>query len=284
MSLMRPRHAFWTLALGAAIAWPGPARAQEKSAPPAPPESASTAELEAIYKARTDSARTRFVQADVDFMSGMIHHHAQALVMSGFAPSHGASPTIQTLAARIINAQKDEIAWMERWLRDRGQPVPETGVELAGDEPATHGEEVKNADAMTHADHAADSTQEGAHEGHAMHEAHHAADSTDAAARTGVETPGAHGDHALMPGMLTPEQMQELDQARGAEFDRLFLTYMIQHHKGAVTMVDELFGQDGAAQDTATFKLASDVQVDQRTEIARMERMLSALPAQGGAP
>jgi uncharacterized protein (DUF305 family) len=58
---------------------------------------------------------------------------------------------------------------------------------------------------------------------------------------------------------------------------------MIQHHQGAVTMVDELFGTDGAAQDAATFKLASDVQVDQRTEIARMERMLSAMSAEGGA-
>ena len=96
-----------------------------------------------------------------------------------------------------------------------------------------------------------------------------------------------HGEHhhagMAMPGMLTPEQLARLDAARGAEFDRLFLTYMIQHHRGAVTMVDELFGQDGAAQDAATFKLASDVQADQRTEIDRMEKMLSALPAEGGA-
>jgi uncharacterized protein (DUF305 family) len=92
-----------------------------------------------------------------------------------------------------------------------------------------------------------------------------------------------HGlDHA-MPGMLTPEQMRELDDAQGAEFDRLFLTYMIQHHQGAVTMVHELFAIDGAAQDPATFKLASDIQVDQRTEIDRMESMLEALPDAGGA-
>ena len=72
--------------------------------------------------------------------------------------------------------------------------------------------------------------------------------------------------------------MQELDEARGAAFDRLFLTYMIQHHGGAVTMVDDLFSTDGAGQDEAAFKLASDINVDQLTEIARMERMLSALP------
>jgi uncharacterized protein (DUF305 family) len=82
--------------------------------------------------------------------------------------------------------------------------------------------------------------------------------------------------------MLTPAQLEELDQAQGPEFDRLFLTYMIQHHQGAVTMVEELFATDGAAQDPLTFKLASDVQVDQRTEIDRMEQMLSALPGEGG--
>jgi uncharacterized protein (DUF305 family) len=260
---MRPRHAFWTLAVGvgAILAWPGPVRAQEEAAPPA---SASTAELEAIYKARTDSARMVFSDADVGFMTGMIHHHAQALVMAGFAPTHGASPTIQTLAARIINAQKDEIATMERWLRDRGQPVPETQT---GDSVSAGGE---------HAMHGADQAM---HESQAMHGAH-ATDSTQAHDAHRPPGPTAHTD---MPGMLTPAQMAELDQAQGAEFDRLFLTYMIQHHQGAVTMVDELFGTDGAAQDAATFKLASDVQVDQRTEIARMERMLSAMSAEGGA-
>ncbi len=93
-----------------------------------------------------------------------------------------------------------------------------------------------------------------------------------------------HGaDHALhMPGMLTPAQLAALNEARGTEFDRLFLTYMIQHHGGAVTMVHELFATDGAGQDEAVFKFASDVQVDQLTEIARMERMLEALPPKDG--
>ena len=236
---MRPlRHAFRTLALGvgATIVPIAPALAQEE---------ASTAELEALYEARTDSARMRFIEADVEFMSGMIHHHAQALVMGRLAPTHGASPTIQTLAARIINAQEDEIATMEQWLADRGQPVHE--VEIEGTEST-----MTCPDHTMHADHAADST-------HGM-------------------------DHSMrMPGMLTPEQMRELDEAQGAEFDRLFLTYMIQHHQGAVTMVHELFAIDGAAQDPATFKLASDIQVDQRTEIDRMERMLEALPDAGGA-
>ena len=79
----------------------------------------------------------------------------------------------------------------------------------------------------------------------------------------------------LMPGMLSDAQMQELDAARDAEFDRLFLRFMIQHHRGAVSMVKELFATDGAGQDELVFKFASDVNVDQTTEIARMEDMLA---------
>jgi uncharacterized protein (DUF305 family) len=68
-----------------------------------------------------------------------------------------------------------------------------------------------------------------------------------------------------------------LDQARGREFERLFLTYMIQHHKGAVTMVRDLFGTPGAAQVESIFKLANDISADQTSEITRMERMLAAM-------
>ena len=163
-------------------------------------------------------------------MTGMIGHHAQALVMSRLAPTHGAGPQIRILTARIINAQNDEIVTMQGWLRDRGRPVPE--VEIEGTTLMVHGPD------------------------YVMH----------------------------MPGMLTADQMRALDEAHGTEFDRLFLTFMIQHHQGAVTMVHELFGTDGAAQDGLTFKLASDVQVDQITEIARMELMLSEIPEAGGAP
>ena len=97
-----------------------------------------------------------------------------------------------------------------------------------------------------------------------------------------VPEPALSGQHAmhdgahdmLMPGMLTAAQMQQLDAARGTAFDELFLRFMIQHHQGAVTMVRELFASRGAAQDDTAFKLASDVNVDQTTEIARMQRML----------
>jgi uncharacterized protein (DUF305 family) len=80
-----------------------------------------------------------------------------------------------------------------------------------------------------------------------------------------------------MPGMLTDEQMKQLDASRGIEFDRLFLTFMVQHHRGAIQMVDKLFGTPGAGQDEIVFKFANDVQVDQSTEIDRMMQMLEAL-------
>jgi uncharacterized protein (DUF305 family) len=81
----------------------------------------------------------------------------------------------------------------------------------------------------------------------------------------------------LMPGMLTGAQLAELDRARGEQFDILFLRFMIQHHRGAVSMVRDLFGSRGAAQDEIVFKFANDVNVDQTTEIARMEHMLASL-------
>ena len=81
-------------------------------------------ELEALFWQRLEESRQHFVQADVDFMSDMIVHHAQALIMSRLSPENGASEAVQRLSARIINAQQDEIALMQQWLRDRGQAVP----------------------------------------------------------------------------------------------------------------------------------------------------------------
>ena len=217
------------VALVALAACGGSTASTQSVSPPRDPQ--QVAELEALYRARQDSALMRFNEADVRFMQGMIAHHTQALIMSRLAASHGASPQVLTLTARTINAQSDEIATMQRWLADRGQPVPE--IHIMG---------------------------------------------------TSMMMMGPAHDMGAMPGMLTDEQMHALDAARGAEFDRLFLTYMIQHHSGAVTMVDELFATDGAAQGDATFKLASDIQVDQTTEIRRMESMLEALPDSGGLP
>ena len=197
---------------------------------PSPQPVAGDAAARSAARVRADSVRRPYTEADVRFMSDMIGHHAQALVMAGWAPTHGANPSVRTLAARIINAQQDEIATMQQWLGDRGQPVPEARL---------------TAWRMT---------------------------------MDGME-PGM-----LMPGMLTEAQMQALDQATGPGFDRLFLKDMIQHHRGAVTMVQQLFDTPGAARDETVFKFANDVNADQSTEIARMETMLVALTSEGSSP
>jgi uncharacterized protein (DUF305 family) len=93
----------------------------------------------------------------------------------------------------------------------------------------------------------------------------------------GQEGPGPHAMHMMMPGMLAPEEMDRLASARGGEFDRLFLEGMIKHHAGALTMVEELFSHDGAAQEPDIFAFASEVDADQRMEIDRMAAMLQEL-------
>jgi uncharacterized protein (DUF305 family) len=179
---------------------------------------------EAIYWARVDSAKMEFTEADAKFMTMMIGHHAQALVMSRLAPENGASDQVQTLAARIINSQKDEIATMQQWLRERNQPTVDLKIEGLK-----------------------------------------------------LMINGMRSGHMDMVGMLSQNQLEELSNARGTEFDRLFLKYMISHHKGAVVMVDNLLKVDGAAQEEAAFKLASGINADQQTEIARMQSMLDKL-------
>jgi uncharacterized protein (DUF305 family) len=97
----------------------------------------------------------------------------------------------------------------------------------------------------------------------------------------GASVPSEHAHHApgapLMPGMLTPEEMGRLSAAGGEAFDRLFLAYMIKHHEGALVMVRELFATRGAGQDSDIYAFASDVDADQRMEIARMSSMLKEL-------
>jgi uncharacterized protein (DUF305 family) len=97
----------------------------------------------------------------------------------------------------------------------------------------------------------------------------------------GAEVPAPHAHHAhdakLMPGMLTAEEMGRLAAGKGAELDRLFLEFMIKHHEGALVMVEELFSTPGAGQEAEIFAFASDVDADQRMEIARMQGMLKEL-------
>jgi uncharacterized protein (DUF305 family) len=94
----------------------------------------------------------------------------------------------------------------------------------------------------------------------------------------GVPLPNGDGPHshdgAVMPGMLTAEEMRRLADAKGGEFDRLFLELMIKHHEGALIMVDELFASPGAGQQSEIFTFASEVEADQRIEIDRMSVML----------
>lgn len=218
--LLRVRIVAFLSPVFASAACAGARQAAPQAPEPIPVRHGDSA---AIARARADSALKPYTAADVHFMSGMISHHAQAIAMAKWAPTHGADPAIQRLAARIINAQQDEISIMQQWLADRLQPVPE---------PDPAGMKMNMG--------------------------------------------GAQHVH-LMPGMLTAEQMNQLDAARGKEFDRLFLRFMIQHHQGAVDMVQTLFGTPGAGQNESVFRLASDVNVDQMTEIARMERMLEEL-------
>jgi uncharacterized protein (DUF305 family) len=224
---MMPFSAAGTVASLLAIALTA-CRGTTRGGDPSPATATVTTQSDALYtaQARADSVRHPYTTADIQFMSRMIGHHSQAIVISRWAPTHGASAAILTLAARIINGQQDEIATMQRWLRDRLQPVPDakdSGMKMMMD---------------------------------------------------GVE-------HTMpMPGMLSDAELRRLDAARGPEFDRLFLSLMIRHHRGAVAMVKDLFGSYGAAQDETVFRLASDVNVDQSTEIDRMVKMLAALPLQ----
>ena len=219
------RNLTLVLTVAAGVTASSACRSAAQSTPPArtsgEPATSQQGDVAAMARAKADSARYPYTQADIDFMSHMIGHHAQAIVMSKWAPTHGASPAVLRLAERIINAQQDEIATMQQWLGDRRQPVPE--AKPMGMKMVMNGVE------------------------HVM----------------------------LMPGMLDDGQMKQLDEARGEKFDRLFLTFMIQHHRGAVSMVQDLFGSYGAGQDEIVFKFANDVSVDQTTEIARMERMLA---------
>ena len=196
------------LTLGAAGAGAQPPIVQP-GAPGEPSRTISAADA-------SDLAGIRFSEADVNFMQGMVSHHAQALEMTALVAGRSGRDAMRRLAQRIELSQKDEIAMMQEWLRSRGQAVT------------------------------------------AM-DAHHA--------------PGWEP----MPGMLTGEEMDRLAAAQAVAFDRLFLELMIKHHRGALTMVENLLDQRGAAQDSQLFAFTSDVTSDQSAEIDRMDAMLAVL-------
>ena len=174
-------------------------------------------------------------QADVGFMQGMIMHHSQAVEMTALIASHTENKDLRSLGARISSSQQDEMKFMKRWLAARGEPL---SMAMMG--PTT-----------------------GATSGAA-----HGMTGMDMSSHTSGQ-PGP-----LMPGMLTAEQMEALRKAKGAEFDHLFLTGMIQHHNGALIMVKDLFDTAGAGQDADVFNFATDADNTQRAEIRIMRIIL----------
>ena len=158
----------------------------------------------------------QYGEADVTFMQGMIHHHAQALRMTALVPRRTDDPDVRLLARRIDTTQVAEIDQMRRWLTTRGERAP------------------------------------------ILHRAHG----------------HAHGiGQGQMPGMLNDAQLRRLEGARGAAFDRLFLRYMIQHHHGALVMVQRLYAANGGLESESD-AFARSVDADQMIEIERMQGML----------
>jgi uncharacterized protein (DUF305 family) len=156
-----------------------------------------------------------YTKADVEFMQGMIAHHAQAIVMSRMAESHGANAQVLKLSNKIDQSQVPEIRIMQLWLKRNDQFAPDTS---------------------------------------SWHD-------------------------VMMSGMLTAAQLKQLDAAKGVEFDRAYLRLMIQHHAGALKMVDDLFNSPLAGQEVDVNVFANDVVTAQTAEIGIMQRLLNELPA-----
>jgi uncharacterized protein (DUF305 family) len=162
-------------------------------------------------------ANSSYSPADVLFMQDMIPHHNQAVEMSVLVADRTNRQELLDAAGRIDASQMDEIAFMQTWLSERGESMPE---------PAAYS---------------------------AMHTSH------------------------SMAGMASPEQMNELRQAQGSDFERMFLELMVEHHKGAVKMVEELLEQPGSAYDPVFLEFTTDITNDQNAEIERLNAVLVTL-------
>ncbi|MEM7432972.1 MAG: DUF305 domain-containing protein [Pseudomonadota bacterium] len=165
----------------------------------------------------TEIADNNYSPDDVLFMQDMIPHHHQATQMAALVGDRTNQPEVVEIAGRIDAAQADEIEFMQQWLKNRGEDVPD---------PSAH---------------------------HAMH------------------------THHDMAGMASPEEMQELADSEGIEFDRLFLKLMMAHHQGAVDMVEDLLERPGAAYDPVLYDFTSDITNDQTVEIERMNAIYAGL-------
>jgi uncharacterized protein (DUF305 family) len=192
---------------------------QSRSTPPAVVQPGAPGQPTKTLPSSTKASLPPLSRADVEFMQGMIMHHAQAVKMTAWIDSHTENKELRSLGARVSSSQSDEINFMKRWLATRGEPI--------------------------------------------------------SMAMPGMPDMDVSGKPmALMPGMLSPQQMDALRKAKGAQFDRLFLTGMIQHHEGALAMVKDLFNAAGAGQDAEIFDFANDADNTQRAEIKIMQGML----------
>jgi uncharacterized protein (DUF305 family) len=224
--LFIPRSGQVLFALGLLCSFAGLSAAQHVVQPGAPGQ--QTKVLPATTRAKLPPTSAK----DVEFMQGMIHHHAQAVEMTAMIEERTQNKGLRLIGERISKSQQDEINFMKRWLQMRGEAI-----------------EMKMApSAQPH----------GAH-GHEM-------------------SPGSVPTEHLMPGMLTKAQMDALRRSKGAEFDRLFLIGMIQHHDGALVMVRDLFDTAGSGQDAELFTFATDVDSGQRAEIKSMQTLLGKNP------
>lgn len=207
---------------GVVCAFSIPVFAQQSAPQPVVVQPGAPGQPTRILPSTTRAALPARSAKNVEFMQGMIMHHAQAVEMTALIDSRTDNKELRLLGARISQSQSDEMNFMRRWLESRGEPVSMPMPEKSGGH--SHG--------------------------------------------------GHSGSKMTMPGMLSEEQMSDLRDAKGAEFDRLFLLGMIQHHNGALIMVKDLFDTAGAGQDAEIFNFATDVDSGQRAEIRVMQNML----------
>lgn len=219
-------------------------------------------------------SRSSFVEADVVFMQHMIVHHAQAVEMVALMETRGIHRGVRRMGERIASSQAAEMDMMRTWLQERGQPADDPHLSHAHHDDAAHTGHGDENHTMHHG-HSADHSDHGGHGAHGRHGTHGGA--RDHASHTPAPTAPDPGDIAVMPGMLSPNQMAALAAGDGAEFDRLFLEGMIMHHQGALDMVDDLIAQPGSAQDPQLSDFLSHVVSDQSAEILRMQSLLSEL-------
>ena len=234
---------FLGIALAGLIIGQDPVVQDPAAAPIVNPGAPGAASRQITAAEAVDLSRTTHTAEDVRFMQHMIVHHGQAVEMVELLQTRASSPAVRALGRRIALSQEAEIDLMQNWLLSRGLPLEAADL---------------------HAGHAPAAPAPTSHDAHAGHGSHGAA-------------PVDPDTVPIMPGMLSPAQMRILAAAEGPEFDRLFLEGMIQHHQGALDMVDELLSYSDSGNDPMLSDFASSVVADQSAEILRMQSLLSEL-------